>query len=81
VYGWGLDTAAQCEAAFAQCYSCLAPDGHLIFGWDDIPQRNPIALMQISSLLRFRKFDFPAFGTWRYRTDTPYRHTFDVYTK
>ena len=29
----------------------------------------------------FRKYTFPPLGTWRYLTDTPYRHTFDFYRK
>ncbi len=39
IYGWGVDTLAQGEAAFAQCHSCLRSGGHLVFGWNDVPQR------------------------------------------
>jgi SAM-dependent methyltransferase len=81
VFGWGLNSLDQCERAFAQCYLCLAPNGYLLFGWDDIPQRTPVPLAKITSLARFRKFPFPAFDSWRYLTDTPYRHTFDFYQK
>ena len=81
VFGWGLDRAAQCEAAFSQCYTCLREDGHLVFGWDDIPRRTPIALDEVPSVRRFRHFTFPPLGTWRYLTETPYRHTFDFYQR
>ena len=81
VYGWGLDRHEQLEAAFAQCHSRLRDDGHLFFGWDDIPQRAPVDLDTVSSRARFRKYTFPPLGTWRYLTDTPYRHTFDFYRK
>jgi SAM-dependent methyltransferase len=81
VFGWGLDTAAQCEAAFAQCHACLRSGGHFVFGWDDVPRRTPVPLDGIGSLGAFRRFTFPALGTWRYLTDTPYRHTFDFYLK
>ncbi len=81
VFGWGLDTARQCEAAFAQCYSSLADKGRMLLGWDDIPQRRPLSLDDLASLSRFRKYVFPAFGSWRYRTDTPYGHTYDFYLK
>lgn len=81
VYGWGLNSPAQCESAFAQCYSRLATNGHLLIGWDDVPQRTPVPLAQIASLSRFRKHPIPAFGSWRYLTDTPYRHTYDFYQK
>jgi SAM-dependent methyltransferase len=81
VYGWGLDRHEQLEAAFAQCHSRLRDDGHLFFGWDDIPQRAPVDLDTVSSRALFRKYTFPPLGTWRYLTDTPYRHTFDFYRK
>jgi len=80
-YGWGLDRHEQLEAAFAQCHSRLRDDGHLFFGWDDIPQRAPVDLDTVSSRALFRKYTFPPLGTWRYLTDTPYRHTFDFYRK
>jgi SAM-dependent methyltransferase len=81
VYGWGLDRHEQLEAAFAQCHSRLRDDGHLFFGWDDIPQRAPVDLDTVSSRALFRKYTFPPLGAWRYLTDTPYRHTFDFYRK
>ena len=81
VFGWGLDREAQCNAAFEQCHICLREGGHLIFGWDDVARRTPIEVAQISSLARYGRFNFPPLGTWRYLTDTPYRHTFDFYQK
>ncbi len=82
VYGWGLDSAEQCEIAFANCHTCLAPEGHLLIGWDDIPtHRASVQLPQVASLAQFDKFRFPAFGSWRYVTDTPYRHIYEFYQK
>ncbi len=81
IMGWGLDRAAQCERAFAQCYDCLRDDGHLVFGWDDIPRRKPFDLDAVPSIARFTRFVMPSLGAWRYLTDTPYRHTFDFYRK
>jgi SAM-dependent methyltransferase len=81
VFGWGLDGAAQCDAAFQQCHTCLRDGGHFVFGWDDVPRRTPVSLAQIPALTRFRQFTFPPFQTWRYLTATPYRHTFDFYQK
>jgi SAM-dependent methyltransferase len=79
VYGYGLDTREQCERAFDQCYRALSPGGQLVLGWDDIPQRRPTPLAEIESLRRFTRREFPPFGTWRYVTATPYRHTYDFY--
>jgi hypothetical protein len=81
VFGWGLDAPDQCDAAFSQCYRCLAAQGHMLLGWDDLPARSPVPLEQIPSLGRFRKYTFAPLKSWRYLTDTPYRHTYDFYQK
>ena len=82
VYGWGLDTAEACEAAFAQCHSRLNSGGHLLIGWDDVPtRRGSVCLADVASLAQFDRFRFPALGTWKYLTDTPYRHTYEFYRK
>jgi len=81
VYGWGLDRAEDCEAAMSQSYRCLAEAGHLLLGWNDIPQRDPAPLSSVISLSRFSPYPFPAFGSWQYLTDTPHRHTYNFYQK
>lgn len=81
VYGFGLDTLEDCEAAFSHCYSRLFPRGHFVFGWNDIAERTPVPLSQVHSLTRFEKFHFTPLGTWRYVTNTPYRHTYDFYRR
>ncbi len=84
VYGWGLNTAEQCEAAFAQCHACLNAGGHLLIGWNDVPthtDRASVLLADVASLARFEKFRFPALGTWKYVTETAYRHTYEFYRR
>jgi hypothetical protein len=81
VYGYGLNTLEQCESAFAQCRARLRDGGYLVLGWDDIPERAPVPLAEIASLRDFQKYPFPPLGSWRYLTDTPYRHTYDFYRK
>jgi len=81
VFGFGLDTLEQCERAFTTCYSRLRRQGHLLFGWTDVPARVPIPLESIQSLRLFEPFELPSLGTWRYVTRTPYRHTYDFYRK
>lgn len=82
VYGWGLNTAEQCEAAFAQCHNCLKTGGHLLIGWNDVPtRRGCVPLADVASLAQFDKFRFPPLGTWKYVTETPYRHTYEFYRR
>jgi SAM-dependent methyltransferase len=81
VFGWGLNGRDQCERAFAHCHSRLADGGRFILGWDDIPARTPMPLAEIESLKAFRPETFEPLGSWRYLTDTPYRHTYDFYRK
>lgn len=81
VYGFGLDAAADCEVAFDRCWSRLRDGGYLVFGWDDIPARTPVPLEQIAALSRFQRFPVAELGSWRYVTDTPYRHTYDFYRR
>jgi SAM-dependent methyltransferase len=81
VFGWGLNELQACEAAFGQCHTCLRRKGQLLVGWNDVPTRAQFPLERIRSLARFRRYEFPLLGTWRYRTDTAYRHVFDFYMK
>jgi len=79
VFGYGLGSRQECELAFAACHRGLRPGGHLVLGWDDIAERTPVPLEDIHSLARFHKCPFGPLGTWRFLTDTPYRHTYDFY--
>jgi Methyltransferase domain len=81
VYGWGLDTLAQGEAAFAACHTCLRNGGHLVFGWNDVPERTPFGLDEIQSRRSFNRLYFPPLESCQYFTDTRQRHVFDFYQK
>ncbi|HEY3258519.1 MAG TPA: class I SAM-dependent methyltransferase [Gemmatimonadaceae bacterium] len=81
VYGWGLDGRAASESAFAQCHACLRTGGLFMLGWDDLPARTPVPLEELASLRLFAPSRFPALDSWRYLTDTPYRHTYAFYRK
>lgn len=81
VFGYGLDSPEQCEAAFDHCYTRLADGGQFVLGWDDVPERRPFALEALDSLKRFRTFKFPPLGTERYLTDTSYRHVFGFFAR
>jgi SAM-dependent methyltransferase len=80
VYGFGLDAAPD-KRAVEMCWSRLRDGGYFIFGWNDIPARTPVPSDAIVAFRRFRRLSFPEFNSWRYLTDTPYRHTYDFYIK
>ena len=81
VFGYGLNEPRQCEEAFGECYCRLRANGYLVVGWDDVPERTPVPMGVIRSLKAFEKIEFPPLGTWRYLTDTAYRHTYDFYRR
>jgi hypothetical protein len=81
VFGFGLNTLDQCERAIGHCHSRLRSNGHLLFGWTDVPARVPVPIESIRGFDGFERFAFPAFKSWRYVTSTPYRHTYDFYRK
>jgi SAM-dependent methyltransferase len=81
VYGWGINTLAQGEEAFTACNTLLRAGGHLVFGWNDIPERTPFALDNITSRNWFARFDFPPLASSRHLTATRHRHVFDFYQK
>ena len=81
VYGHGLNDKAGCERAFESCYTLLRPGGYFILGWNDSPDYPAAPLESIVSLQRFVPSTFPPLDTWRYRTNTPYAHTYDFYCR
>jgi hypothetical protein len=81
VYGFGLDEKDHCERAISLCWSRLRDGGFFVFGWNDIPARTPVSLDAIAALNLFQRLPVVTLGSWRYVTDTPYRHTYDFYCK
>ncbi|MES1259675.1 MAG: methyltransferase domain-containing protein [Gemmatimonadota bacterium] len=44
VYGWGLDSAADLRSALHGIASVLRPGGFLLFGWNRLAGRDPLAI-------------------------------------
>jgi hypothetical protein len=81
VYGWGLNSRTEIEAAFTDCLGSLREDGILIIGWDDCERLNPCPLSTWECLAGFRPFVFPPLGTSEFATATPHRHTYSFYRR
>lgn len=79
VIGWGLDDPAAIETAMAACVSRLSPGGSLVLGWNDIPEKTPVAIDDIAALSVLRRAS-GAFAS-DIRTETYNRHTFRVLQK
>jgi hypothetical protein len=81
VYGWGLDRAEDCEQALAQCHASLSVSGHLLFGWNDLPRRDPAPLDKVRNFALFSRYSFPPLAMSQYLTNTRYRHTYWFFRK
>jgi SAM-dependent methyltransferase len=81
VFGWGLNEPADIERAFDGTFACLREGGHLVLGWNDVPERTPLPLASVDALARFDREPFAPLGSAEFRVPTDNRHTFNFYVK
>ena len=81
VIGWGLNSQDEAERAFAACHRCLRTGGHLVVGWNDLPEHLPFPIEAVESLSKFRPVWFPPLETTRHFVDNEWRHTFGFFGK
>jgi SAM-dependent methyltransferase len=81
VIGWGLNTLDEAERAFAACHSCLRKGGHLMVGWNDLPEHLPFRIEAVESLRKFRPLVFPPLETSEHLVENEWRHTFSFFCK
>lgn len=79
VYGWGIDDRDSLGAAFAAALQVLRPGGELVLGWNNVETLAPFDPAAVAGELGFTRSTANPLGAWRTPTDTPLRHTFDVY--
>jgi hypothetical protein len=74
VFGWGLDTREDCEAALGQCLTRLVPGGELVLGWNDSEPHRPFPLEELPVWAEFEELPFGPLGSSRYvsESDGPY---------
>lgn len=79
VIGWGLDRIEDAERAIAHCRTCLRPGGHLIIGWNDIPEHRPFKPSDLAALDDFKPLVLPSLGASEAVVDNEWRHVFSVF--
>ncbi|AKG23327.1 class I SAM-dependent methyltransferase [Calothrix sp. 336/3] len=83
VFGFGLNTKDDTDKAFQAYFDALRTRGVLVFGWNDISEYKPFAVLEeCDNLQKFQSYTFPPLNTSHYLTpETPLRHTFDFFVK
>jgi len=81
IIGWGLNARVEAERAFSACHRCLREGGHLIIGWNDLPEHLPFRIEAVESLRKFRPLVFPPLETSEHLVDNEWRHTFSFFCK
>ena len=79
--GWGLNDRAAAEASFQACFDALRPGGHLLIGWNDLPEYRPFLLAELNSMARFAPLHFPPLGASVHLVDNEWRHVFSFFVK
>jgi SAM-dependent methyltransferase len=81
VFGWGMNGREQCERALAHCTSRLRPQGHFVFGWNEVAARLPFEPLSLEGFRALAPVTFPPLGAHRWLTDTARRHTYAFFSK
>ena len=81
VFGWGLDTRADVDAALTGLHLVLRPGGLLVIGWNDVALRRPFPLSSAAALRRFEPHCIAALGGTALALGGPNRHRFDFFVK
>jgi SAM-dependent methyltransferase len=81
VIGWGLNDPAEIERSMAACAAALSPGGVLLLGWDDVPEKLPVAIGAIHALRALHPAAPQGFEQPVIETGTYTRHTFGFWQK
>jgi hypothetical protein len=81
VFGWGLRDPATIERVIDAFHGLLCEGGDLVFGWNDVPARRPMAIDDVIALRRFEPLVFAPLA--RHMAEVPgrNRHRYRFYRK
>lgn len=79
VLGSELSDPTDCDRLLAACYLCLRPGGHLLVGWNDLPDSLQVDALPVLDC--FAPYVFPPLHAARQLADTFTRHTFQFFRK
>ena len=80
VYGFGLNTMDALQRTHAGIHRALRPQGVLVYGWNDTPDRAPFPFDQLRGMELFRPYVFPPLGKSIVESDAKNRHRFHFLT-
>ena len=81
VLGYGLNTPAQAEQAFDQCYVSLRQNGKFIIGREIEQAFLPFSNDDLQSLKQFVPYYFPPLATANFTTKPHYNYMFSFFEK
>jgi SAM-dependent methyltransferase len=81
VIGWGLNDPGEAEATFDCLGRCLRPGGHLIVGWNDIPEHKPFEFTALKTLKAFNPMTFEPLSAQEFLVANEWRHTFSFFER
>jgi hypothetical protein len=80
VYGFGLNTMDALQRTHQGIHRALRPQGLLVYGWNDTPDRAPFPFNQLRGIELFRPYTFPSLGKSIVESDAKNRHRFHFFT-
>jgi SAM-dependent methyltransferase len=81
VFGWGLDTPTDIDAAFSAVQRSLRPGGLFLLGWNDVPNHCPVPLEDIVALRALSPAILEPLGVTQFRVQSSKRHVYNLYIK
>lgn len=81
VLGWGLNSEADAERAFAACATCLRPGGLLLLGWNDKAPYNRVPPEKIPALQGLEAVNVPGLEAHRVIALPRNQHCFQAFVR
>lgn len=81
VYGFGLDSQSAVVQTIAGFHQTLRPVGLLIFGWNNVPEHDPLGLARCDLFRGFAPLEESPLGSASEELPTRNRHTYQFFVR